>query len=490
MQNAAVRRHPTAAALRALRALAGEAEYARAPRYAARHRLLAPVRLGLRSPSSRSLSTFVFAPYFATAVAGRSGARPGAVGLRHRRRRARARIPVAGARQHRRRDRRRRSRGSPPRGGADRSPAFGLWFATPGAQLGVICWTLAAYAVATVGDRGRDGVQQRHDARPRAAGAPRPALGHRLGGRLCRRPRLARARARVPRGDPGDRPDLPRPRAALRARSRARARATASPGRSPPSGSSYSCCRSSLFTPDVPRTGAKWASTRRARGPRQARGHGRGGAPASARRCASFSPTWSTRTGSWRSSPSAASTARACSAGAPVELGVFGILLTVTGTIGACRRRASRRPPRREARRPRRDRDPDGLCAGILSLGREHVLFVFPAEPPRPGDGLFASLPEKLFLALRLVIGAVAGPLQASSRSLLARIAPAERPGAISGCSRSREGSPPSSRRSSSRSRPRPRGTQAAGLAVLVVFFAAGGWLLRGVVNAGSGGGR
>jgi UMF1 family MFS transporter len=173
----------------------------------------------------------------------------------------------------------------------------------------------------------------------------------------------------------------------------------------------------------------------------------------------------------------------------PVELGLFGILLTVTGTIGAVLggylddRLGSKRVVL-------------GaiailmvLCAGILSLGREHVLFVFPAEPPRPGDGLFASLPEKLFLLFGLIIGAVAGPLQASSRSFLARMAPADAAGryfglfALSG-------------RLTSFAAPllvalatEASGSQAAGLAVLVAFFAAGGWLLRGV-NGGSGGGR
>ena len=40
------------------------------------------------------------------------------------------------------------------------------------------------------------------------------------------------------------------------------------------------------------------------------------------------------------------------------ELGIFGILLTVTGTVGRARRRPARRPVRREARDPRRHRGP------------------------------------------------------------------------------------------------------------------------------------
>jgi UMF1 family MFS transporter len=175
----------------------------------------------------------------------------------------------------------------------------------------------------------------------------------------------------------------------------------------------------------------------------------------------------------------------------PIELGAFGILLTVTGTIGAFLGGYldDRLGPKRIVL---------GslailmlVCAGILSVGREHVLFVIPTAPPGPGDGLFAALPEQLFLGLGLIIGAVAGPLQASSRSLLARMAPPAAAGryfglfALSG-------------RLTSFLAPLlvalatgASGSQAAGLAVLVAFFAAGGWLLRSVrPNAGNAGDR
>jgi UMF1 family MFS transporter len=175
-----------------------------------------------------------------------------------------------------------------------------------------------------------------------------------------------------------------------------------------------------------------------------------------------------------------------------IELGIFGILLTVTATIGALV--------------GGRLDDRFGakvvilaaltilvvVCVCILSLGRDHVLFVVPVLPPATGDGLYGSVPEKLFLGVGLVIGAVAGPLQAASRSLLARLAPPAEAGryfgllALSG-------------KVTSFLAPflvavatDVADTQAAGPAVLIVFFVIGAALLASLrrVNAGSGGGR
>jgi UMF1 family MFS transporter len=164
-----------------------------------------------------------------------------------------------------------------------------------------------------------------------------------------------------------------------------------------------------------------------------------------------------------------------------LELGIFGILLTVTGTIGALigGRLDDRLGPKRVI---------IGslsvlilVCVGILSLGRDHVLFAIPATPPAPGDALYGSLPEKLFLGLGLVIGTVAGPLQAASRSLMARLVKPPEAGryfgllALSG-------------KVTSFMAPLTvaiatdlADTQAAGPAVLIAFFAVGGILLRGV---------
>ncbi|WP_316234814.1 MFS transporter [Bradyrhizobium sp. SZCCHNR1004] len=63
---------------------------------------------------------------------------------------------------------------------------------------------------------------------------------------------------------------------------------------------------------------------------------------------------------------------------------------------------------------------------GILSVSRHSILFI-PVGPPEPGGALFASAPERAYLLLGCVIGTCGAPLQAASRSLLIRMAPRER---------------------------------------------------------------
>ena len=164
-----------------------------------------------------------------------------------------------------------------------------------------------------------------------------------------------------------------------------------------------------------------------------------------------------------------------------IELGLFGIMLTTTGTIGALI--GGRLDDRLGAK-------PVILgaivilalvCVGILSLGRDYIFFVVPTAPPAPDDGLYGSTPEKVFVLLGLVIGSVAGPLQASSRSLLARLVPSQEAGryfgllALSG-------------KVTSFLAPLAVAvatavfqTQAAGPAVLILFLLVGFWLLSGV---------
>lgn len=105
------------------------------------------------------------------------------------------------------------------------------------------------------------------------------------------------------------------------------------------------------------------------------------------------------------------------------EVGLFGILLTFTGFLGALiggplEDRVGAKPVILTA-----------LCVltfaslAVVSLSADRVLFVIPIAP---ADGLFATLPEQLYLVLGGLMGAAAGPMQASSRALLARLAPAE----------------------------------------------------------------
>ena len=117
----------------------------------------------------------------------------------------------------------------------------------------------------------------------------------------------------------------------------------------------------------------------------------------------------------------------------------------------------------------------------ILSVDATHIGFVFEVAPPTPGDGLFASTGERTYLVLGALIGAVAGPLQAASRTLMVRVAPRERMTqffglfALSGKVTSFIGPFAVALLTS------VSGSQRIGISVLVVFFAGGAVLLSRV---------
>lgn len=106
------------------------------------------------------------------------------------------------------------------------------------------------------------------------------------------------------------------------------------------------------------------------------------------------------------------------------ELGLFGIILTVTATFGAALGgvlddRFGSKPV-------------IGVMLGVLILGavgvlsvdKSHILFVLQVPPKAPGSAPFSSEGELTYLAFAMLIGIASGPVQAASRTLLARLTP------------------------------------------------------------------
>jgi UMF1 family MFS transporter len=62
---------------------------------------------------------------------------------------------------------------------------------------------------------------------------------------------------------------------------------------------------------------------------------------------------------------------------------------------------------------------------GVLSLTAHSIFFGIPALGPA-GHGFFASTTERMFLLFAIMLGICGGPMQAASRSLLARLSPPE----------------------------------------------------------------
>jgi UMF1 family MFS transporter len=107
-----------------------------------------------------------------------------------------------------------------------------------------------------------------------------------------------------------------------------------------------------------------------------------------------------------------------------MELGLFGIILTATGMIGAIIGGIL------DDRAGAKTVILASLvllligAVGILSVDKTSILFSFDVLPKEPGSGPFSSLGEQTFLAFAVLVGLVAAPVQAASRSLLARLAP------------------------------------------------------------------
>lgn len=109
-----------------------------------------------------------------------------------------------------------------------------------------------------------------------------------------------------------------------------------------------------------------------------------------------------------------------------IQIGTFGILLAISGAFGAWF--GGRLDDRL---------GPKAVIAGsllillssiaaILLINRDSIFFI-PVSPPVPNGPLFAAPAEKVYLALGALIGLAAGPLQAASRTMLIRLAPKDR---------------------------------------------------------------
>jgi UMF1 family MFS transporter len=109
-----------------------------------------------------------------------------------------------------------------------------------------------------------------------------------------------------------------------------------------------------------------------------------------------------------------------------IQIGTFGIILAIAGTFGAWLggKLDDKLGPKR-------------VIAGslllllfaivaILFVDKDRILFIEVA-PPVPGGALFAASAERAYLLLGCLIGAAGGPLQAASRTLLIRMAPQDR---------------------------------------------------------------
>ena len=109
-----------------------------------------------------------------------------------------------------------------------------------------------------------------------------------------------------------------------------------------------------------------------------------------------------------------------------IQIGSFGILLAIAGTFGAWL-----------GGKLDDSLGPKRVIAGsmlillvsivaILLVDKDSILFI-PVAPPEPGGALFSGAAERAYLVLGCLIGAAGGPLQAASRTLLIRLAPKDR---------------------------------------------------------------
>lgn len=111
----------------------------------------------------------------------------------------------------------------------------------------------------------------------------------------------------------------------------------------------------------------------------------------------------------------------------PLELGIFGIVLTLTGALGALAGGFL------DDKLGSKTVIIGALillmagAIGILSVDKTHVLFSKTVAAKLAGSTPFSSIGEQVFLGFAILVGAVSAPVQAASRSLLARLAPPDK---------------------------------------------------------------
>ena len=111
----------------------------------------------------------------------------------------------------------------------------------------------------------------------------------------------------------------------------------------------------------------------------------------------------------------------------PLELGLFGIILTLVGAFGALIGGALDDRISAKFVIVIGAAHPLVGALGILSVDATHVLYFIDVDPKAPGSSPFSSTGERVFLAFAIVVGLVSAPVQSSSRSLLARLAPPDK---------------------------------------------------------------
>jgi UMF1 family MFS transporter len=109
-----------------------------------------------------------------------------------------------------------------------------------------------------------------------------------------------------------------------------------------------------------------------------------------------------------------------------IQIGTFGILLAIAGTFGAWLGGKLD-----DSLGPKRVISGSMLIllfsiVAILLVDKDSIFFVKVAAPATDG-ALFSSAAERAYLVLGCLIGAAGGPLQAASRTLLIRMAPKDR---------------------------------------------------------------